>query len=348
MIDDRIDDRLIDDSIDDGSRKLSNSRPINDVHDDDSHDVNHSISNRKSTVSSKVIGSEGREEDLNADAEIEDFNVEDLASPSDMDMQKTDMRRSDHKKTVQFKLSKSGSGSVKSNKITNLVSAKQPTMQASLARGMAEDSEPIPQSQAGQSNAFKKSKVPVKVKFEDEASSESKASGSSRSSYLRSISGSLNSKIIEEKAQAEYGRFFPVFKEVYKLRALQSKGYKAKPQDFFAAYLEGMRKADMQREEEQKAKNMEFFQSVRKIMEQQEKRTKELLERIEERQIERQEEVEERIAKVGQFMVQDYKVTKEETKLRAQKKKAEANENFKHLQKLGLAQNPMMQNAYLK
>lgn len=238
---------------------------------------------------------------------------------------------------------------MKSHKFENLINARQPTIQASVGRGIAEDSEPIQAAIAGQSNAFKKSKVPIKVKFADEASSDSRLSRSSgHSSYLKSISGSLNSKVIEEKAQAEYGRFFPVFKEVYKLRALQSKGYKAKPQDFFTAYLQGMSKADQQREEEVKAKNQEFFMSIRKIMEQQDKRTQELLERIESHQATRREQVEERVAKIGQFMLHDFKKSKEEAKNNSTQRSAQANQNLKYLEKMGLRKNPMMQNIYFK
>lgn len=288
---------------------------------------------------------EGSEEDLNVDAELEDMDFE---VPSDEENEKSlrnsEKHKSNAQKSVQFKLEKNTS--FRSHFGVPLVSAKQETIQASIGRRIADDNFAIPLSGAGQSNALQKSKVPVKVKFADEASSSK--SSSRRSSHLGSISGSLNSGIIEERAKKEYDRFYPIFKQVFKLRALQAKGYKANPQDFFVAYLNGMKEADQKREAEQKAKNQEFFEMVRKVMEEQDKRTQSLLERMQELQEERREQVEERIAKVGQFMLADYKKGKEEAKVTSRHRESKANQNFQFLQQLGYKPNAMMKNSYLK
>jgi hypothetical protein len=167
------------------------------------------------------------------------------------------------------------------------------------------------------------------------------------SSFLDVDSKELNEEAVEEKAKQEYDRFYPIFKEVYKLRTLKKRGYKVNPGDFFMAYLQGIKKADQVREEEQKTKNKEFFDSVRKIIENQDKRTQQLMKRIEEMQQDRREAVEERIAHVGQFMLSDFKKQKDSGSKEKQLRQAQEKEYYNFLLKMGLKPNAMMQQVRL-
>jgi len=214
---------------------------------------------------------------------------------------------------------------------------------------MNDDNQEIPNNLPGQSNANKKSKLPVKVRFPDEDSSSSKVSRTSKqSSFLDIDNKDFNEQMMEERVKKEYDRFYPIFKEVYKLRTLRKRGYKVKQTDFFVAYLQGMKKADHDREEEQKDKNKEFFDSVRKTIAYQDKRTREMMERVHERQLERRDEVEERIANIGQFLLGDFKKQKEQLEMEKTGKTAKEKEYYNFLLKMGLKPNAMMQNARLR
>lgn len=222
------------------------------------------------------------------------------------------------------------------------------TQHAVQGKVFKDDTDQVLNELPGQSNANKKSKVSVKVRFPDEDSSASKISRTSKgSSFLDGESKDLNEQFVEEKAKKEYDRFYPVFKEVYKLRTLKKRGYKVDKSDFFVAYLQGIKKADEAREEEQKTKNKEFFDSVRKIIDHQDKRTKELMVRLEERQLDRREEIEERIANLGQFMLGDIKKQKEDALKIKASKAAKEKEHFEFLMKMGLQPNHMMHNVKL-
>lgn len=230
---------------------------------------------------------------------------------------------------------------------------KQPIFKAQL---MNDDNHDLPNSAPGQSNAYKKSNIPVKVKFNGEESSSSKQdskqsglSGQSGQSSKSLQSDSDNQKIekaaMEAKAKREYDRFYPIFQEVYKLQALKKKGYKPNTGDFFAAYLQGIKKADQAREEELKSKDREFFETVRKLIDHQDKRTREIMARVEENELERRERIEERMGKLGNFMLYDFKKQKEEAAKVKAAQTAKERQYYEYLMKMGMTPNPMMQNV---
>lgn len=287
-------------------------------------------------------------EEQDADAEMYESEGDDGETP----YLATDARLQSSQKTVPLRqssnLSRSTHGVLKNKLADSMINPLQDSQRATNGHVMADDNSVIPNNTPGQSNANKKSKLPVKVRFPDEESSSSKQSRSSKmSSFLDVDSKELNEEAVEEKAKQEYDRFYPIFKEVYKLRTLKKRGYKVNPGDFFMAYLQGIKKADQVREEEQKTKNKEFFDSVRKIIENQDKRTQQLMKRIEEMQQDRREAVEERIAHVGQFMLSDFKKQKDSGSKEKQLRQAQEKEYYNFLLKMGLKPNAMMQQVRL-
>ena len=181
----------------------------------------------------------------------------------------------------------------------------------------------LPNILPGQSNANKKSKLAGKIRFPDEDSSsvyttdsqgnlvkKEKKKGSRSGSSDRSDK-TYSSKAAEERARREFERFFPVFRQVDKLRQMKRRGYKPETADFFHAYLHGIKQSDEMREEERRNKDQGFFEQIRKIIEHQDKKTKELMTRLEAREAERRAQVEDKMAQIGQQMFQNFKKEKQ-------------------------------------
>lgn len=287
-------------------------------------------------------------EEQDVDAQM-DYSEPEDNDPLEFDMKnKPEEQKSGLHQKQSSQISRPGNG-LGTNKMSgSRIDPFQETQHVANGHAMADDNPQIANELPGQSNANKKSKLPVKVRFPDEESSASKGSRSSKmSSFLEVDSKDLNEQFVEERVKQEYDRFFPVFKEVYKLRTLKKKGYKVDKADFFVAYLQGIKKADEARAEEQRSKNKEFFDSVRKIIEYQDKRTEELMMKLQERQSARRYEIEERIANLGQFMLSDFKKQKAEIEKASASKVAKEKEYYNFLTKMGFQPNPMMQNVRL-
>lgn len=182
----------------------------------------------------------------------------------------------------------------------------------------------LPNIFAGQSNSNKKSKLAGKVRFPDEDSSseyttdsqgrpvkKNKGKRGSQSEASYGTDKTFSSKAAEEKNRREFERFYPIFKQIEKLRQMRSRGYKANPSDFFYAYLNGLQKSEEMRQEEVKYRDQGFFEQVRKIIEYQDQKTKEIMEKLEERERIRREQVDERLQKIGFQMFSNYKSEKQ-------------------------------------
>jgi len=205
------------------------------------------------------------------------------------------------------------------NKLRDIPFFELPKAEEDKSGDEVDDNPKIPNMIAGQTNSNKKERLSSRLKFpeEDSSSQHSGATGKSGQSKRSADSkGPLDfgEEAIAARARPEFERFYPVFKEVYKLRELNQRGYKPKGTDYFMAYLKGIKKADEERENERKKNDQKFFEQIRKVMEFQDKKAKEILERITVQDERRKEFLEEKLAAVGETLLYDFKRNKEAAK----------------------------------
>jgi len=182
----------------------------------------------------------------------------------------------------------------------------------------------LPNIFAGQSNSNKKSKLAGKVRFPDEDSS-SEYTTDSQGRPVKKLKGkrpsqsegsygsdkTFSSKAAEARNRKQFERFYPVFKQVEKLRHMRAKGYKPNPSDFFYAYLNGLQKSEEMRQADLRDRDQGFFEQVRKVIEYQDKKTQELLEKLEQRERLRKEQLDERLQNLGFQLYSNYQAEKQ-------------------------------------